>query len=426
MNRVEDSKLPRVIIVGAGFAGLWAARSLAGKRVSVTLIDRNNYHLFLPLLYQVSAAEIEPEDIAYPIRSILRRIPNVSFDLADVRKVALRDRTVICEDHELRYDYLILATGSVSHFFGIAGAQEHSFPLKSMDDAVVLRNRLLCRFEHAVHESDADVLLRRLTFVVVGGGPTGVEFAGALAELIHGPLRKDFPSLDFGRVRIVLLEARPGVLGVLPGSLQEYGLARLRRLGVEVMLGVSVSEVNPLMVCLSDGTRIPSETVVWTAGVRGNFLAGAGGLPVRPDGRIDVLPTLQTEAYPDVYAAGDLAFCRMNGSPLAMVAPVAIAQGKWAARNILRQIGGESPLPLRFRDKGTMVTIGRNSGVAQIGRFGFTGFPAWVLWVLVHLAKLIGFRNRLLVLINWAWDYLFFERSVRLILPSNQDEGPCA
>lgn len=425
MRKHGDMILPRVVIVGAGFAGLWAARTLAARRVSVTLIDQNNYHLFLPLLYQVSAAEIEPEDIAYPVRTILRRIPNVSFDLAEVKKVAFRDRTVICEDHELTYDYLILATGSTSHFFGIAGAKEHSFPLKSMKEGIALRNHILCRFEHAVHESDDEALRRRLTFVVVGGGPTGVEFAGALAELIHGPLKKDFPSIDFGRVRIVLLEARTGLLGMLPESLQRYGLARLKKLGVEVMLDVSVSEVDPRSVSLRNGLRIPSETVVWTAGVRGNFFAETAGLPIRPDGRIDVLPTLQTEAYPNVYAAGDLAFCRVNGEPPALVAPVAISQGKWAARNILRQIDGNSPLPLRFRDKGTMVTIGRNSGVARIGRFDFRGFPAWVLWVLVHLAKLIGFRNRLLVLINWAWDYLFFERSVRLILPSDRDEEPC-
>ncbi len=422
---MSPASCPHVVIVGAGFAGLWAARALARKPVRVTLVDRNNYHVFLPLLYQVSAAEIEPEDIAYPIRSILRKMPNVSFDLAEVKRIAVANQTVQCEDHDIHYDYLILAAGSSSNFFGIAGAQEYAFPLKGMEEGIALRNHILSRFEHALHEPDPDVRRRRLTSVIVGGGPTGVEFAGALAELVQGPLRKDFPGLDFRSVRILLLEAKDSILDMLPDSLRDYARRRLQRMGVEVLLQAAVSEVNPKAVYLKDGTIIDTETVVWTAGVRGDFFSQLPELPVLANGRVAVLPTLQTPQLPNVYVAGDLAALNSNGMPLPMVAPVAIAQGVHAARNVLRQVAGKPVLPYRYRDKGTLVTIGRNSGVARIGRRAISGFAAWMLWVLVHLFKLVGFRNRLLVLIDWAWDYLFFERSVRLILPSATGEKYC-
>ncbi|HYB75029.1 MAG TPA: NAD(P)/FAD-dependent oxidoreductase [Candidatus Sulfotelmatobacter sp.] len=408
---------PRVVIVGAGFGGLWAARALAQTPVDALLVDRNNYHAFLPLLYQVAAAELEPEDIAYPVRSILRTLRHARFALADVEAIDLAGRVVKATERSIPYDFLILATGSVSHFFGVPGAARYAFPLKTMEQGIGLRNHILGCFERAAHEPSAEGRRRALTFAIVGGGPTGVEFAGALAELIRGPLRRDFPGLDPREVCVVLLEAREGIPPGLPEGLRAYTEGRLRRMGVEVRVRAVVAEVTPHAVHLRDGTVIPTETVVWTAGVRGDPSARVWGLPTAADGRVKVLPTLQVPNHPEVYVVGDLACVEEGGRPLPMVAPVAIQQGVAAARNILRQVRGADPQPFRYRDRGTMVAIGRNAAVACLGRRRFSGFPAWIVWLSVHIFKLIGFRNRLLVMINWAWDYLFYERAVRLILP---------
>ncbi len=410
------------MIVGAGFGGLWAVRALARSPVEAVLVDRNNYHAFLPLLYQVAAAELEPEDIAYPLRSILRTLPHARFVLGDVSGIDLAGRAVKAAGRPIPYDFLILALGSVSHFFGVPGAAQHAFPLKTVDHGIALRNHVLGCFERAAHEPSAEGRRRALTFAIVGGGPTGVEFAGALAELIRGPLVKDFPGLDFREVRVLLLEARESLPPGFPDRLRAYTEGRLRRMGVDVCVRAAVGEVRPDAVRLKDGTAIPTETVVWTAGVRGDPSAQAWGLPTTRDGRVPVLPTLQVPDHPELYVIGDLASLEEDGRPLPMVAPVAIQQGAAAARNIARQWAGLEPLPFRYRDPGTMVTIGRNAAVACLGRRCFSGFPAWVVWLSVHIFKLIGFRNRLVVLINWAWDYLFYERAVRLILP--QQAGP--
>ncbi|MDR7418192.1 MAG: NAD(P)/FAD-dependent oxidoreductase [Armatimonadota bacterium] len=410
----------RVIIVGGGFGGLWAARALAGGPADVLLIDRCNYHTFLPLLYQVGAAELEPEAIAYPIRSILRRQRSLRFMMADVKAVDLAARTIATEHQRVPYDFLILAAGSVSHFFGVAGAAEHAFPLKTLPQGGTLRNHILCCFERAAHEPDAALRRELLTFAIVGGGPTGVEFAGALAELIRGPLVKDYPGLDFQEVRVVLLEAVERLLPGLPDRLQAYALSRLRQMGVDVRVRAAVGEIRREAVCLRDGTIIPARTVVWTAGVRGEPLAQAWGLPTSRAGRVTVLPTLQVPDHPDVYVVGDLAHVEQDGRPLPMIAPVAIQQGEAAGRNVARQLRGEAPLEFRYRDRGAMAVIGRNAAVAHVWGRGFTGFPAWVLWLGVHLVNLIGFRNRLVVLINWAWDYFFYERAVRLILTAEE------
>ncbi|WP_298981792.1 NAD(P)/FAD-dependent oxidoreductase [Caldilinea sp.] len=408
---------PRVAIVGAGFGGLWAARALAHTPVQVLLLDRNNYHTFLPLLYQVAAAELEPEAIAYPVRSILRRMPNVSFALAEVRQVDLNSRRLETSAGAISYDFLILAAGSAPHFFGTPGAETHALPLKSMADAIAVRNRVLLNYEKASLEPNPERRRQTLTFVIVGGGPTGVEFAGALAELMKGPLRRDFPSLRSSPGRVVLVEAMDALLPGFPPRLQTYAAERLRRMGVEVLLRAPVTRVTENTVTLKDGTHIDAETVVWTAGVQGISPAAHWGLPTARSGRVAVLPTLQTPNHPEVYVIGDLAYVEQDGSPLPMVAPVAIQQGRFAAQNVLRQLWGQQPLPFRYRDQGAMVTIGRNAAVVQLRNLEFTGFPAWILWLSVHLFNLVGFRNRLLVMLNWAWDYFFFERTVRLILP---------
>ncbi len=416
----EPNHLPRVVIVGAGFGGLWALRRCSQLPVEVILIDRHNYHTFLPLLYQVAAAELEPEEIVYPVRSILRRFANAQFVMAEVLAVDLAARILRTSNQDIPFEFLILAVGSTTHFFGVPGAADHAFPLKTIEDGVALRNHILKGFERAVIEPDRACRRAQLTFVIVGGGPTGVEFGGALAELIRGPLRKDYPTLDFDEVRVVLLEAKDTLLPGWPQRLSTYAAHRLRRMGLEVRLSATVREVSAQMVRLDNGLWIPAETVVWTAGVRGSPRVTEWGLPTTRSGRVVVAPTLQVSGHPKVYVVGDLA--EIEGDPSPMIAPAATQQGEAAARNIGRQLRGAAPLSFRYRDRGTMATIGRNAAVAHLGRLVFTGFPAWVLWLSVHLANLIGFRNRLIVLINWAWDYLAAERAVRLILPNGAEQ----
>lgn len=419
---MASAHLPRVVIIGAGFGGLWAARSFANKPVDVWVVDRNNYHSFLPLLYQVAAAELEPEDIIYPVRSILHKYANMHFLMSEVTGIDTSQRVVHTRDQDLRYDYLVLSMGSQSHFFGVSGAAEYAFPLKTMDDAVRLRNHILCRFESATTEPNARLRQQMLTFTVVGGGPTGVEFAGALAELVRVPLSRDYPGLDLREVRIVLLEAVGRLLSGMPEQLHRYAMRRLIKMGVDVQLNSPVSQVTSQQVLLKDGRQIPTETVVWTAGVGAVQLPGLIRFPTHPDGRVTVLPTLQVPGHPLVYAIGDLAGVEQEQQPLMMIAPVATQEGTWAARNILRQIAGKAPLPFEYRDPGMMAVVGRNSAVVRLGRYAFTGLLAWLIWLTVHLYRLIGFRNRLLVMVNWSFNYLFYEHAVRLIVPLPENE----
>ncbi len=413
---------PRVVIVGAGFAGLWAAQALAGAPVEVVVVDRNNYHSFMPLLYQVAAAELEPEDIIYPIRSILHRQANASFLMGEVSGIDSQRRLVKVNGNEIGYDYLVLALGSKAHYFNVEGAAQNAFPLKTLDDAVRLRNHILCRFEAAMYESNLKLRQQMLTFTIVGGGPTGVEFAGALAELVRAPLKRDYPNIDTGQVHILLLEATQRLLTGLPETLHEYALHRLGHMGVDVRLGSKVSRITSQDVTLQDSRVIPTETVVWTAGVQGEALPNSWDLTTRSNGQVELLPTLQAVNHPEIYVVGDLARVQQDGSPLLLIAPVATQEGAWAAKNILRQLNNGEPQPFHYHDPGMMAVTGRNAAVAVLGGHPFTGFTAWLIWLGVHLIRLIGFRNRLLVLINWAWDYLFFERAVRLILPNPEAE----
>lgn len=402
---------------------MWAARGLAGKAVDATIIDRNNYHTFFPLLYQVGAAELEPEDIAYPVRSAVRGHHNVRFMLGDVSRVDLAGKRVEAAGHWMEYDYLIVATGSRTSFFGVPGAQEYAYPLRTLDDGIALRNHILRCFEKASHEANEEARRALLTFVIVGGGPTGVEFAGALSELIYRPLRKDYLGLDFGEVKVALAEASDSLLSAFPPKMQAYALKRLRRIGVEVRLGSVVAEVSSECVRLKDRSDVATRTVAWTAGVQGDVVVKEWGLPVGRGNRVTVEPTLQVQGQSQVYAVGDGAMVG-DGKSLPMVAPVAMQQGTRASENILRQVEGKAPEAFEYKDAGSMAVIGRNAAVANLyNRWQFTGFAAWVIWLGVHLFKLIGFRNRLVVLTSWAWDYLFFERVVRLILPSVEGRG---
>ncbi len=409
---------PRVVIVGAGFGGLWAARGLANRPVHVTLIDRNNYHTFFPLLYQVAAAELVPTDIAYPVRSIFRRVRNVDVRMAEMTGLNLEARRVETDAGAVAYDYLVLALGSEPSFFGVPGAETHAFPLRWMSDAVPLRHHVLTRFEAALN-ADSNRRARLLTFVVVGGGPTGVEYAGALSELVFGPLLEDFTGIERDEIRIEIVEAADRLLGGMPSKLGDYARERLAKRRVTVRLGATVEAVEAGRVLLSGGQVIGTETVVWTAGVRGEPRARAWGLPVGRAGRVPVTQDLHLEAHPEVFVIGDLAYLEdSDGTPLPQVAQVAIQQGRCVAATLRALVAGRPPRPFRYKDPGMLAVIGRNSAVAHVFGFAFRGVTAWLLWLGIHISWLIGFRNRALVLLNWGWNYVRYRRAIRLILPT--------
>jgi NADH dehydrogenase len=414
----------RIVIVGAGFGGLETARRLAGEGFDVLLVDRHNYHTFFPLLYQVGAAEIDASEIAYPVRRIVRRWGGVRFRMAEARSLDPSSRTLslappgdgAAAPEVVPFDHLVLAAGSDAHFFGVSGAAEHAFPLRQVEHGLALRNHVLGRFERAEALTDPAARVAALTFVIVGGGATGVEYAGALAELVYRPLLRDHRGIRREEPRIVLLEGGGGLLRGVPQRLGDYAARRLARMGVEVRTGTTVRRVGPREVELEGGETLAAETVVWTAGVRGAGLAERWGLPVDRQGRVRVAPTLELAEVEGVWVLGDLA-APTGEDPPPMVAPVAIQQGVHVARSILRRVRGAEAEPFRYRDPGLLATIGRNAAVARLFGRTFTGYPAWALWAGVHIARLIGFRNRLVVLVSWAWDYVTFERVVRLILP---------
>jgi len=432
VNAGVTDRRPRVVILGAGFGGLWTARALRRAAVDVTLIDRNNFHTFLPLLYQVGAAELEPFAIARPVRTIVRRQRNIQFLNAVAHRLDPARKLVHTDRGVHGYDYLVVALGTVAHDFGVPGARRHAFPLKTIEDGIALRSHVLARFEAAMHEPDAARRAEILGFLVVGGGPTGVEYAGALSELVRGPLARDYPAV-VGDASITLIEAAPRLLTAMPERLSEYARRRLEGMGVSVRTGELVEEVTASGARLrsaaasaaesaqpddADGSgEIRGQTVAWTAGVRGAPEAAEWGLPLAPGGRIEVGPTLQVPGHPEVFVVGDLAKISGGDAPLPMLAQVAMQGGEHAARSIRRLLDGDDPEPFRYRDKGIMAVIGRNAAVARVAGRGFTGFPAWLLWLGIHLVYLIGFRNRFAALLNWAWDYVFFERVARILIP---------
>jgi NADH dehydrogenase len=410
-----ESRLPRVVIVGAGFGGLEAAKALAGAPFAVTVIDRRNYHLFQPLLYQVATAALSPADIAQPIRGILSKAKNVNVLLADVTGVDLQHRAVLTDRGEVAYDHLILATGARHAYFGHDEWEPFAPALKKIEDATEVRRRILISFERAETEKDTLERTRHLTFVIVGGGPTGVELAGAIAELAKYALASDFRHIDPRDARIVLVEAGARLLPTFDPKLSEYARKALGVLGVEVILGEAVTEAGPMGVRL-DGKTIESRTIIWAAGVRAS--AAGKWLNVETDraGRVIVAPDLSVPGHSETFVIGDAALTvDENGKPLPGVATVAQQQGKHVAKLLEWRSRGKDPGPFRYRDPGSMATIGRSRAIAEIGGLKFTGFPAWVLWSLVHIYGLIGFRNRAVVALSWFWSYLTFERGMRLI-----------
>lgn len=411
-----QNKIPQVVIIGAGFGGLKAARALADAPVHVTLIDRNNYHLFQPLLYQVATAGVAPEEIAYPVRAVFRRQQNLDFQLAEVRRIDLAQRRLVTQHGELGYDYLILAAGGQTHFFGMESLERNAFDLKELGDAVAIRNHVLRLFEQAALEPDAARRRAMLTFVVAGGGPTGVESAGALSELIRLVLAKDFPRLKINEARVLLLEAGDRLLPAMAADLSAATVRALREKGVHVRFGAAVSGYDGRTITLREGEPIPADTLIWAAGVRAAALTETLGLRLARQARVPVTPTLQLAGHPEVFVIGDAAYFEdERGQALPMVAPVATQQADAATANLRALLAGAPLRQFRYRDPGSMATIGRNRAVAQIGPIKLHGFIAWAAWLFVHLMKIVGFRNRLVVLVNWAWDYLFYDRAVRLI-----------
>lgn len=404
------------MVVGAGFGGLRAARALRHAPVDVLLLDRKNYHAFWPLLYEVASAGLEPDDIAQPVRAILRGAPNIRFRMAEVLAIDTAARLLHTDSGDVPYDYLIVAAGSVTNYFGLRSVEECSLALKDLRQATQVRNRVLRAFERANMAPDAAERERLMSVVIAGGGPTGVELAGALAELKRHVLPRDYPELDLSRARVILVEATDALLPSLPKRLQQKALEQLRSLGVEVRLGEPVSAISDDGVVLQDGETIAAENVVWVAGVRAAPLAGTLDADSGPGGRVRVLPTMQLPYDERVFAIGDLAFLQdQHGAAYPMVAPVAMQQADVAATNIVRLVGGESLRAFRYRDRGTMATIGRRKAVAHVFGLQFSGLIAWVLWLIVHLIQLVGFRNRALVLVNWIWNYFRYDRANRLV-----------
>jgi NADH dehydrogenase len=406
---------PRVVIIGAGFGGLECAKKLAGKRVRVRIIDRNNYHLFTPLLYQVASSLLNPSDIAHPVRAIFRGHRNVRFRLGEARGIDLGGRAVVLADgSQERYDYLVLAAGSETNFFGMQSVERRALGLKDLPEALELRNHILACLEAAAQASGEDAR-RWLTFVVVGGGPTGVEYAGALSELVRLVLPGEYPELRGRPVRIVLVEALPELLPAFAGELGRKARLELQARGIEVLTGARVAEALPGAVRLASGEEIAAETLVWAAGVRPAAITAAIDAPRSRSGRIEVDAFLRVKGHERVFAVGDAASVVHDGREVPMLSAPAMQEGRLAAANILSAIAGRPLRAFRYRDRGSMATIGRNSAVASIGRLRLTGFAGWVAWLLVHLYYLIGFRNRLVVLIGWAWNYVRYDRPVRII-----------
>jgi len=414
---------PRVIIVGAGFGGLEAAKKLAGENLRVTVIDRTNYHLFQPLLYQVATAALSPADIAAPVRAVLSKCENVEVVLAEVQAVDVAAKKIRTTDRELAYDYLILATGARHSYFGHDEWEKLAPGLKSLEDAIELRRRLLMAFEYAEKIDDEAARKAAMTFVIIGGGPTGVEMAGAIAEIARYTLRKDFRHIDPSQARVILIEGEPRLLSAFPEDLSASARKQLIDLGVEVRTGVHATNLSE--AGLEVGSEfIPCRVKIWAAGNMASFVGKSLGVPVDRVGRVLVNDDLSIPDHPEVQVIGDLAnFPHQTGKPLPGVSPVAMQQGRHAAENILAMIDGRKPQRFWYWNKGNIATIGRNKAVADLNWVHLSGFPAWLVWLFVHIIFLVGFRNRLVVLLQWGWSYVTFNAGARLITRNFQSES---
>ncbi len=403
-----------MVVIGGGFAGVNVVRGLGGAPASITLVDSHNHHLFQPLLYQVATGALAPGDIAYPIRSMLKRQKNVRVVLDEAIAIETASRRVALKNGTLEYDYLVVATGARDSYFGHDDWRPLAPGLKSLDDAREIRNRILLAFERAERETDDEKRRTLLTFVIIGAGPTGVELAGAIAEMSRHSMAGDFRQIDSRQARIVLVEAGPRVLPAFSERLSAAGEASLRRLGVEVIKNSPVTAMEPNRVVLG-GASIAAATALWAAGIGATSLTRTLGAPLDRAGRVQVEKNLTIPGHPEVFVLGDAAAFFQDGKQLPGVAPVAILQGRHTAENLERAIRGEALRDFYYRDKGNLATIGREKAVAQFGPIGISGWPAWVAWLTIHLFFLIGFRNRFIVMFEWAWAYLTYQRGSRLI-----------
>jgi NADH dehydrogenase len=414
-SRNPPAVVPRVVIVGAGFGGLRAAMALRNAPVQVTVIDRQNHHLFQPLLYWVATAGLSPADICSPIRSILRKQKNTEVLMEEVTGVNLEEQRVLMGDRSVPYDYLVLATGARDFYFGHAEWEHNAPGLKSIVDATSIRHKILLAFETAELETDPEKIKALLTFVLVGAGPTGVEMAGAIAELAHKALASDFRHIDTRMTRIILIEAAPRILGAFPESLARKTQRKLTSMGVEVRTGTPVSELDEQGVVV-DGERINASTVIWCAGVSASSAGKWLGAEVDRGGRVKVSSDLSVPGHPNVFVIGDTASIMENGKALPGVAQVAMQGGRYVASVIMDRIEGkETSQPFHYRDKGNLATVGRSYAIVDVGKIRLTGVFAWLFWLAVHIYFLVGFRNRLVAIFQWAWTYFTYARGARLI-----------
>lgn len=420
---MNDAALPHVVIIGGGFAGLWAARSLADAPVRITLLDRGNYHLFQPLLYQVATAGLSAPDIAAPLRHILRQQANVTVLMEEVREVDPVSRQVtIADGRVMDFDYALVATGATHAYFGHDDWAKHAPGLKSLDDALDIRRRILSAFERAEASDDPEERKALLTFAIVGGGPTGVELAGTMAEIARHTLSHEFRHINPADSRVLLLEAGPRVLSSFDPDLSEKARLQLEHLGVEVLTGAPVAEIDGKGLRLGD-RRIPARTVLWAAGVAASPLARTLGVPLDRAGRVSVESDLAVPGHPHVFVAGDLAAIQSDGRPVPGVAPAAKQMGRHVAATIRARIAGQPATHFRYRDFGNLATIGRMAAVVQVGRWKLSGALAWWFWLWAHVFFLIGFRNRLVVMLNWTWAYWTYQRAARIILGKARKAG---
>jgi NADH:quinone reductase (non-electrogenic) len=427
-KNVEDAAkklpavMPRVVIVGAGFGGLWAAMALRNAPVRVAVIDRQNHHLFQPLLYWVATAGLSPADICSPIRGILRKQKNTEVLMEEVTGVDVQEQQVLMGDRSVPYDYLVLATGAHDNYFGHPEWEHYAPGLKSIVDATSIRRKILLAFEAAEIETDAEKVKELLTFVLVGAGPTGVEMAGAIAELAHKALASDFRHIDTRMTRIILIEAAPRILAAFPESLARKTEKKLVSMGVEVRTGIPVSELDERGVVV-DGERINAGTIIWGAGVSASPAGKWLGAEVDRAGRVKVLSDLSVPGHPNVFVIGDTASSIQDGKALPGVAQVAMQGGRYVASVITRRVEGkELSTPFHYRDKGNLATVGRSYAIVDIGKIRLTGFFAWLMWLAVHIYFLVGFRNRLVAIFQWAWTYFTYARGARLITFENEHE----
>jgi NADH:ubiquinone reductase (H+-translocating) len=419
----ENASLPVVVIIGGGFGGLSAAKALADAPVKIVLIDRSNHHLFQPLLYQVATAGLSPADIAQPIRAILRSQLNAAVYLDEVKRINPETREVVTSDLTFKYDYLIVAAGARHHYFGHDEWEAEAPGLKTIQDALEIRRRVLLAFEVAEKAVSEDERKQALTFVVVGAGPTGVEMAGAISELARFTLRRDFRHIDPASARVILVEAAPRVLPPFPPELSESALRQLKALHVEVLLNSAVTRLDGGEVDINEQV-IKTRTVIWAAGNKASPLAAMLGAELDRQGRTNVNPDLTIPGHPEIQAVGDMISTTFDGGkPVPGVSPAAMQAGRHAAKNIELQLKGEKPVPWKYFDKGSMATIGRDKAVAQVAGMKFGGHLAWAAWVFVHLIFLIGFRNRAAVFFQWIWAYFSYGRGARLITGSTGKWG---